>query len=108
MLGGERLPLRLGQRQLDFLGGESWFLLARNWALVGSAASWLEAAGIPYSIRGDAQIYSPWSDKGPLKAAKTVLSLSRGERVRASELGALILGAALAACAIAVLLRNRG
>lgn len=73
-------------RDLDLLNGEPWMILVRNWCFVGELAAELEADGIPYLIQGDAQ-YSPWSDKGPLRAVKTLYALSTpGGSVSAHEL----------------------
>jgi DNA helicase-2/ATP-dependent DNA helicase PcrA len=78
-----------GLRELDLLNGESWFVLVRNWAHVPAMVNELETAGIPYAV-GGGQYYSPWAEKGPLRAVRTLYALSDGDQVTLSALGALM------------------
>lgn len=74
---------------LALTNGESWFVLFRNWIFAQPLAAELEETGIPYRIQGEAR-YTPWSDRGPLRAARAVYRLSEpGGTVTLAELGAL-------------------
>lgn len=77
-LGG--LPLR---------NDGTWMLLCRNWCFVDPLALALEDLGIPYAIAGG-QRYTPWSDKGPLRAARAILTLAAGGRIDTTALAALV------------------
>jgi DNA helicase-2/ATP-dependent DNA helicase PcrA len=88
-LDGEREGAAERVRDLSELlldNGESWMLLVRNWAFVSDLAAELERDGIPYRVQGDAY-YCPWSDRGPLKAARLIYKLSTpGTAVELREL----------------------
>jgi superfamily I DNA/RNA helicase len=75
---------------LNLRSGETWMLLVRNWTFVADLVSELEAAGIPYRVGGE-NYYSPWSEKGPLRAAKALFALSTpGQQIGTGELEALL------------------
>ncbi|MDO8733243.1 MAG: 3'-5' exonuclease, partial [Actinomycetota bacterium] len=75
--------------ELPLTNGESWMVLFRNWRFADPLAAELEETGIPYRIQGEAR-YTPWSDRGPLRAARAVYRLSApGGSVTLSELTAL-------------------
>lgn len=73
--------------ELPLLNGESWFVLVRNWRLSKQVASSLELSGIPYRITGNR--YSPWDERGPLRAMKALVKASRGERLTLDEMQAI-------------------
>lgn len=76
--------------QCDLTNGESWMVLLRNWAFTGEVCAELEAMGIPYRVQGEAY-YSPWNDRGPLRAAKAIYALSEPDgRIGMGALAALI------------------
>jgi superfamily I DNA/RNA helicase len=70
------------------LSSGSWFLLARNWALLPQFEHALETLGLPYRYRGGR--YSPWSDRGPLRAAQALWALSGGEAIPLADLLPLV------------------
>lgn len=78
-----------GLQQLDLTNGESWFILVRNWAFVPSLTKGLEESGIPYRVKAEAY-YSPWSDRGPLRAVKAIYALSDGEAIPLGDLKPLL------------------
>ena len=79
-----------GIHQLDLLNGETWMVLVRNWAFVPAIVSQLETDGVPYQVQGDAH-YSPWSGKGPLRAAQAIYALSSpGGEITAPDLAILL------------------
>lgn len=81
---------RVGRiEDLHLTNGESWMILVRNWCFVAEIISTLEASGIPYTVAAD-RYYSPWQDKGPLKAVKAVYALSEGETVGADGVKQLV------------------
>lgn len=78
-----------GLSQVDLHNGQTWMLLCRNWLFVPEVVRWLEDEGIPYRVPGD--YYSPWSDKGPLKAARAMYALSVPDgKITGAELAALV------------------
>lgn len=74
---------------LPLLNGESWHVLVRNWKIAQQIVPRLEEEGIPYRYGGDTR-YSPWSERGPLRAVRTLLRLSEGEVVTLHDLWPLI------------------
>lgn len=74
---------------LELLNNESWFVLCRNWKLLDQILPTFEQEGIPYRIGGGRR-YSPWSDKGPLRAARAILRLSAGQTLTMGELWPLV------------------
>lgn len=78
-----------GYHRLPLGNGESWMLLVRNWCHSKDVATELEDLGIPYHIAGG-KLYSPWSEKGPLRAVKAIYALSNGERITLGELAPLL------------------
>jgi superfamily I DNA/RNA helicase len=60
--------------ELPLLNGESWFVLGRNWKVLTHLAPTLEEHGIPYIYGGGR--YSPWQDRGPVRAVKAILQLT--------------------------------
>lgn len=78
-----------GVHELDLTNSETWMLLVRNWAHAAHIEAELEDAGVPYRIQGGSR-YSPWSDRGPLRAVRTFYSLGEGEQVRISEMAPLL------------------
>lgn len=73
---------------LPLLNGESWFVLARNWKILKHLLPSLEEAGIPYLYGG--KRYSPWQDKGPLRAVRAILKLAAGQAITLTELEPLL------------------
>lgn len=78
-----------GLSGLEWTNGESWFLLIRNWKFFAESVAALEARGVPYRCAGGRK-YSPWSDRGPLRAVRALLALAAGARIRLSELLPLV------------------
>lgn len=70
---------------LEWTNGESWFVLVRNWHFFKNVAENLEDLGVPYRCIGGRK-YSPWSEHGPLKAARAIRRLGDGHRIRLAEL----------------------
>jgi superfamily I DNA/RNA helicase len=75
--------------ECDFGNGESWLILVRNWRFVAEIISWLESEGFPYLVPGG-KYYSPWDEKGPFRAAKSVLDLSENREIFLTDLAVLV------------------
>lgn len=73
----------------DFDNGESWLILVRNWRFVAEIISGLESDGYPYRVPGG-RYYSPWDEKGPYAAARTLMELASGREVTLHDLGILV------------------
>lgn len=78
-----------GLHELNLNNNETWKLLVRNWAHAAHIEAELEDAGIPYRIQGG-QRYSPWSDRGPLRAVRVFHSLSEGASVKIGDMAPLL------------------
>lgn len=70
--------------RVPFLNGESWGILARNWNLLDGIASEIEAQGVPYHYSG--WRYSPWSERGPLRAVRALKHLRETGRTTLADL----------------------
>lgn len=79
-----------GLSDLDLHNGESWMVLVRNWAFVPAITERLENEGVPYRVQGEAH-YSPWSGRGPLKAAQAMYAVSEaGGSIDTEQLETLV------------------
>jgi superfamily I DNA/RNA helicase len=75
--------------ECDFGNGETWLILIRNWRFLAEIVSWLEAQGFPYRVPSGRH-YSPWDEKGPFRAAQSVLELAEGREISLGELAVLV------------------
>lgn len=70
-------PGRIGKMnrltEAPLLNGEEWGILARNWHLLDDIAKECEEMGVPYHYSG--WRYSPWSERGPLRAVRALKTL---------------------------------
>jgi len=73
---------------LPLLNGKSWFLQVRNWRLFDQLAADLEAAGVPYVVRGGRR-HSPWGSETRLLALRTVLRLRDRQPVTVADVRTL-------------------